>query len=307
MKRLFIYIAGAVFLLAFTAISCKRDPLHELDDRLEIRFNFDLSEDDPAMHVKPRKPTLMTVSFYRPKDHSLVKSYHFRPEGGKIIGLEPGTYDILAYGSNTEYTQVKFTDNLDDILACTYEVKAVSDTLGRTIREPDHLLTGILQEYNIPYRSTEDTTFVITADVATIMDSYYLQVDSLKGLENINSVDVYLMGHAEDNHIGQGKRGEEPVTLHIPCRVDLDKYCLCSSFCTFGKIPGSVGKAYLHIIVTGAGGRTYDFEEDITEQYNNPSHILNLCFHGEIKPREQSGFEPKVDQWDDDVTDIVIN
>lgn len=287
-------------------MSCRRDPILTREDKLEIRFNFDLSENDPAMHRKPVKPSLMTVGFYNPEDGRIVRTCHFNAEGGKILGLEPGTYDILCYNANTEYTQVLFPENYNDALACTYELESPADSLGTVIREPDHLLVGRLPGYTIPYLSTDDETHIITADVSTILDSYYLQVDSLKGLENINSVEVYLLGHSRDNRISSDTRGKDDVTLYIPCKVDFDKYCLCSTFCTFGKIPESVGKAYLHIVVTGAGGRTYDFEDDITEQYNDPSHILKLCFHGEIKPREQSGFDPKVNDWDDDITYINL-
>lgn len=286
--------------------SCKRLPLYDMVDNVEVRFDFDLSENDPAMHKKPAMPSLMKVIFYDPQTHDRVNEMYCNAGGGKVAGLMPGKYDMVAFNYDTEITEVSGEEFFTTIKAYTSSVRMDTNTLGTVIREPDHLVAGRIQSLEIPYLTEEDATYVIRTQCTTIMDSYTLQVDSLKGLENITSVDVYLTGHSGCNHFGLDERSGEPVSLHIPCGVDLQNQRLFTKFNTFGKIPGIGGKAILHILVTGAGGRTYDFSDDITEQYQNPAHEIKLWFKGEIKPREQSGFDPSVGDWDDETIDIGL-
>lgn len=298
----------AMVVALFLGLSaCHREPIYKESKKVEVHFEFDLSENDTAMHVKPRKPSLMRVIFYDPVTHKKVTSLDCSDKGGKVYGLEGGVYDMLAYNNTTEYTEIKNEDNFDNITAFTSQIPMKTDTLGVVVREPDHLLVGRLLSVWVPHHSEEDTTVVLLAKMKTVMDSYYLQIDSLQGLENISSVDVYLTNHSGYNNIGPDRRSTTASTLHLTCGVDLERKCLCTRFCTFGKLPGRVGKAILHITVTGPGGRTYDFEEDITEQYENPSHILRLVWKEIIRPKQESGFEPRVDEWDPEVIDIPIS
>lgn len=302
-----IFTAMLSFAVLVPALdSCKRLPLYDMVDNVEIRFDFDLSENDPAMHKKPSMPSLMKVIFYETETHERVSEMYCNAGGGKVAGLLPGTYDMVAYSYDTEITEVSEEQNFTTIKAFTSAISMDTDSLGTVIREPDHLVAGRIQSLEIPYLTEEDATYVIRAECATILDSYTLQVDSLKGLENITSVDVYLTGHSGYNHIGPLERSDEPVSLHVPCGVDLENQRLYTKFNTFGKIPGVDGMAILHILVTGAGGRTYDFSDDITEQYLNPAHEIKLWFKGEIKPREQSGFDPSVGDWDEENIDIGL-
>lgn len=289
------------------AVSCRREPIYTQVDKVEVRFDFDLSEADTAMHIKPTKPSLIKVMFYNSDTHDAVSQMYYTPTGGKVSGLLPGSYDVVAYGYTCEYTEISGEKNFNTLRAYTSELSMDTDTLGTVIRMPDHMLAGRKMKVEIPYMSEVDTTIVIRPKMKTILDSYTLQIDSLKGLENVTSVDVYLTGHAQSNMLGTGERSENDVTLHLTCGVDMDRYCLFTKFNTFGKIAGKLGKAFLRIVVTGRGGAVYNFSEDITEQYNNPSHRLKLWFHGEIKPREEGGFDPVVDEWDHEIIDVPLS
>lgn len=271
-----------------------------------INFTYDLSEQDSSMHIKPAKPTLMKAVFYDATTHERVAENVYDEKGGQVYGILPGTYDVVAYSGNCEYTEIDGAGNFTTLRAFTSEVKMDTDSLGKVIRQPDHLLVGRTLSVTVPPLSSEDTAFVIDSKVSTIMDSYYLQVDSLKGLENISTVDVYLTGHSSSNNFGTGERSNEAATVHIPCYVNLEKYCLYSRFITFGKIPSTGGKAVLHIVVTGQGGSVYDFSQDITGQYSDPRHILKLCIYGEIKREEPGSFDPNVKEWDDDISHIDL-
>ena len=297
-------IAAAAVLTLF---ACHREPIYREAKNVEVHFEFDLSESDTAMHVKPKKPTLMRVVFYDPVTNEKVTTLDCSDRGGKVYGLEGGTYNMLAYGNTSEYTEIRDEDNFNNIVAYTSEISVPTDTLGVVVREPDHLLVGRLMSVSVPHHTEEDTTIVLLAEMKTIMDSYYLQIDSLKGLENISSVDVYLTSHSGYNNIGPNSRSRAERTLHVSCGVDLKRYCLCTKFCTFGKIPGLTGKAILHITVTGPGGRTYNFEEDITEQYEDPAHVIRLVWKEVILPKQESGFDPEVEEWDPEVIDIPIS
>ena len=284
---------------------CHRDPIYHLAEKVEVRFNFDLSEEDPAMHVKPKMPSLMQVAFYDVSNYRLALSSPCSSTGGRFA-VGPGEYYLVCYSDNQEYTEVSGQDTFDHLYAFTSTEKMDTDTLGTVIREPDHLLAGRRIPVKVPFIASEDTTFVIHVDVSTIMESYYIQVDSLKGLENISESDIYLTGHSAGNYLGYGERSKEERTLHFKGKVDFANKCLCAKFCTFGKLPGVSGGATIRIVVTGAGGRTYDFHEDITSQYARKDHILKLVWNEVIKPRSEGGFDPSVEEWDPEVTDVDV-
>lgn len=292
--------------LCLAAASCQREPLYELNEDMVLRLSLDLSLEDSTMIKKPTAPSFFKAVFYDHETHEKVSEMYCGRGGGQIYGVEPGRYDVLVYNYDTEYTRLMGENNFYTVMAYTEEAIARSQPAGRIIREPDHLLVARDTDFVIPYTTLKDTTIVIHQKLSTIMDSYSLRVDSLQGLENISSIQVYLTGHSPSNHIGPNQRSTEPVTLSIPCYVDLQNYCLYTEFCTFGKLPGIEGMAHLNIYVEGMGGEVYEFEEDITDQYLREDHHLRICVHGKIFPRQDSGFTPEVDEWKTEVTDIEL-
>lgn len=321
MSRHCLYAAAWMAAALVALCACRREPLYERVDNVELRLDVDLALDDPVMWKKPTQPTLFRALFYDPVTHEKVGDMHCGPDGGRVYGVQPGrSYDVLVYNDDFEYTRIRDDANFNTILAYTDPVDADAKEKYRSevrgdgskatdpiiVREPDHLLVARNPNLQIPYLSDRDTTFTIHAKLSTILDSYYIQVDSLKGLENISTVGIYLSGHSSSNRIGPNVRSHEAVTLYFPCYVDLARYCLRTTFNTFGKLPYIDGDAKVQIVVMGDGGRIYNFDQDITEQYNNPDHRLILTVHGTIEPREQGGFVPEVHEWEEEEDYIDI-
>ena len=300
-------LALAVLLaLASLVSSCRREPLHDMKSCLVLHLNVSLSHDDSTMIVKPKQPSLYKAVFYDPKTHDMVSEMYCGPEGGTVYGVRPGHYELLVYNYDTEYTRLKDEGNFNTACAYTERVNTKARGDDYVIQEPDHLLVARDSDVVVPYFTEQDSDFVIRAGLSTIMDSYSLRVDSLEGLENISGITVFLTGHSRSTLLGSGERSDKAATLRIPCGVNLREYCLYSEFCTFGKIPGSTGKAILNIYAQGYDGEVYSFEEDITEQYLNPDHRLRVVVHGKIHPKQDSGFEPRVDNWNTEIKDIPL-
>lgn len=296
-----------VSLCTLASVSCRREPLHEMADHIELRFDISLSEQDSAMWVKPTAPHLMKVIFYDTETRDRVAEMYCGPSGGSVYGLLPEhSYDMIAYNYDVENTLLEHEENFNLMLAYTKSLPSTGDNTN-IISEPEHLLVGRKTGIVIPFLAVEDTTYVIETHVSTILDSYSIRIDSIKGLENASSVDLYLTGHSRSNTVGPDLRSDVSSTLHIgTCRPDPTYTYLYAEFCTFGKIAGETGLARLSVVVTGAGGTTYYFEQDITEQYLRPDHRLLLNIRGEIKPREQGGFMPRVDDWNPKIEDITL-
>lgn len=307
-------LTGLLLLSATVLPSCRREPLYEQASDIRLILNLNLSEDDDAMWCKPKAPSLVRTIFYDRTTGERVATIFTGREGGSVVGVDAGTYTVLSFNDDCEYTRITGEDNLNTITAYTESVSmpAGSGLLTKAdeyyaIREPDHLLVGLDTALVVPLVEKQDTTITLTSTLKTVMDSYYIRIDSLKGLQNVNSVALYLTGHSGYNEIGKKARSTEDETLYIgTVRPDPTYTYLQGTFCTFGKIPGTGGMAYIEIVVTGAGGTVYHFEQDITEQYADPKHVLMLCVKGEIKPQEQGGFEPEVDEWSEETDDIDI-
>ena len=321
-----VTLVAAVLSLA----SCYREPIYKPLKNVRIQFKLDLSVNDSAQWVKPdpEGPSLIKVNFYNPQTHKLEGFMYTTRKGGPISGVGAGTYDIVAFNDDCEYTRITgessrltlqaYTDKIATKIKSKNKNKAKGEgnetkegTKDATTKDggdidestaitmPDHLLVAREMAVEIPEVSTKDTALVIEASMKTIIESYLVRIDSLHGIENINTVDLYLSGHAMGNFFGQGKRAETPVILHVPCVVDLADYCIRAKATTFGKIMETSGWAKLHLVVGGADGSVYDFEKDITQHYLRTDHYLHFFISGDIKSRGQSGFRPQVQEWEE--------
>ncbi|MDO4948755.1 MAG: DUF5119 domain-containing protein [Bacteroidales bacterium] len=309
-------IAASLLLLALLlAGGCRREPLVQQAQNVELRVSVDLEINTQAMWVKPQTPGLYRVLFFDPDTRQCVSEMFCGPNGGQVRGVKMGqAYDVVVYNDDAEYTRVTGDRNVGTITAYTEEMaddgraadSRTDDSRLTVIRQPDHLLVARDSLVKIPLLTDRDTTIVINTFAKTILDSYYIEVDSLVGLANASSACIYLTGQCGSNLIAYDLRGTEEYALRIPCTVDAAGRRLYATFNTFGKLPGVEGLARVHIVVSGDGGRDYDFVRDITPQYERDDHRLILSVGDTISAPSQGGFSPTVDDWGEEEWDFDV-
>ena len=306
--------------------SCTREPIHRPLPNVRISFRVDLSLKDSTQWVKPDTlgPSLLKTNFYNHQTHKLEGYMYSTKEGGVVSGVGAGTYDVIVFNDDAQFTRISGEDDFNTIMARTDKVATKIRSRSKTadqskaddggnvdesvaIAMPDHLFVGRAISVTIPeFLQDKDTLMTINAELKTIIQSYKIEIDGIKGLENVNGADLYLCGHSAGYFLGQAKVSDEEAILHVPCQVDLLRNCIKASCTTFGKLAEAGGLARVHLVVDGADGTVYDFETDISEQYLRPDHILKFHLDAEITSRDASTFRPEVEEWDRDITNISI-
>ncbi len=320
MKILHKYgIALALALLAAVSIlgSCTREPILRPMKDVQIQFRIDLSLNDSTQWVKPDTlgPSLIKVNFYNPLSGRLEGTMYTTRKGGNVTGVTAGTYDIVVFSDDAQYTRIVGEEDFNTLFANTDKVKSKVKANTKadgdeeddiTIVMPDHLFVGRAMGVVIPEVMEKDTMMTIPVDMKTIIESYKIEIDGIKGLENVNTADLYLAGHAAGRYLGPDRLSEELAILHVPCRVSLPDSLVKATCTTFGKVIDAGSLAKLHLVLSGADGSVYDLETDIKDQYLRPDHILQFHLDADIKSRDASTFQPEVDEWDSEVIPIDI-
>lgn len=290
-------------LVLVAAVSCTREPIYEkvtdyfLLPQISYRSDYDT----------PGKPELLTALFYDPVSHEKVSQQYMPPEGGYLYGLQPGEYEMLVFNLGTVSTLLTGVDSFSTAKAYT---STISQTAGmRVVGEPDHLLVGRSARVLLPVMTEMDTTFVIETPMETILDTWCLMVDGIRGLRNAANISIYVSGQSSSNRLSTLERSDDEVTIYFPGQVSDDYRLIWTPFRTFGKLAGRISTLRLEIEVVGVTGESYKFSEDVTGQFNDPAntaHLIAVNFDIEIPGRQEGGFVPDVDEWDDEVTDIDI-
>ena len=324
MKILHKYgIALALALLAAVSIfgSCAREPINRPMKDVRIQFRIDLSLNDSTQWVKPDTtgPSLIKVNFYNPQTGRMEGTMYTTKKGGNVTGVSAGTYDIVVFSDDAQYTRIVGEEDFNTLFSNTDKVKSKVKAKAKAdgdddggvdesvaIMMPDHLFVGRAMGVVIPEVMEKDTALVILMDMKTIIESYKIEIDGIKGLENVNTADLYLAGHASGRYLGSDRLSEELAILHVPCRVSLPDSLVKATCTTFGKIMTAESLAKLHLVLSGADGSVYDLETDIKDQYLRPDHILKFHLDADIKSRESSTFQPEVEEWDSEHTQIEI-
>jgi len=260
----------------------------------------------------------MVVAFYDPQDGTLLKTEYTGPFGGPLQ-VNPGTYNMVVYSFDTEWTQVRGESNVNTLEAFTSDITALKLPLmahfysssddnppGPIIYTPDHLLMT-QKEVEIPPFTTESQVITITATANTIVETYAFEVRNITGIEYISSVEAFVTNQARSSFFGRGEKSTEPATLSFPLEVDREEGILKSTFNTFGKLPGE-SHSYLHLLLFDRQGNPFTITDDITEKFYNPDHVIVIEDSIVIpKPEEGGGgIAPTVDPWEEINQDVPI-
>lgn len=316
MRRLYLILA--LVLITLTAGSCRRRPLVEIDNN--VLLNITIGTDIVNYEVRT-PPEMMRAIFFDSKTGDFV-SHSFLPHHGGYVHLMPGReYDILVYNFDTEATIIDGDYNLNYILAYTNLVpeNIKSRLKGRAgkgedemiVYEPDHLFVGKLEDVYIPMRGYGMPAFEIDIHAETIVQTWIVEIDKVRGAEYVGAVSSVISGLADHNLIGRGEQSYDEATVFFEAASLTKDGHFYAKFNTFGRNALAERKQVLSLVLTDTGGKSFCFNMDISEKFNdNPlQYILIKTDEIVIEKPEQAGgggLAPSVDEWGEINTEIVI-
>ena len=166
----------------------------------------------------------------------------------------------------------------------------------------------------MPYH---DGVHVIEAEATTVVETWYLQI-KVEGLEYVSSAEAFLSGMAGSTGISDSVDGEEDNTVYFTLRKGDDDGVpvICNIFNTFGRLPDSRNHLKVTFDIRTVDGRNETREFDITDLFSTEAALEHnwLLMEETItidppappEPGEGGGFQPGVDDWEDEDHDIVI-
>lgn len=314
MKRVILY---ALMLLCIITTGCKRRPLTTADYTVIVNIEI---ERDIVNYEMPHDPSLMRCVFYDSESGAFVTQAFLPPTGGQVSLIPARTYDVLVYNFDTETTWLEDENWWHKIYASTslipdsFKTKLRSRTSKadeeNIVYDPDHLFVGRAEDVFIPSRAVEAPTVYIDLYAQTVVESWLLEVKTVTGVENIGTIAAVVTGLTERNNIALNKRSADYVSVYFDNQVIDENGVLTARFNTFGHNPECGVPQILSLVFTDVAGKGHTFDFDVSEQFpGNKEQIIRIETEIDIpKPMTSGdgGFVPKVDEWDDINTDIII-
>lgn len=341
MKRFVSMLIAA--LLLFSLGSCKRRPLTVADYSVNVVINIDK---DIVNYRVSHDPELMRVAFFDHEDGHLMTQAFLPPEGGKVNVIPGRTYDVLVYNFDTEVTLIKDENSFSKIIATTNtisdafksklksrgtksptkntvssadDVKSPDDAKSDTkddddetiVYDPDHLYVGRLNTVEMPARSVDSPEVTLTVDCETVVQTWILEVDKIKGAEYIGSISAVITGLSEFNKISTGLRSKDYASVFFDIQSIGKDGILTTKFNTFGENPEVTEPQILSLVITDTGGKGYIFNVDVSSQFpDNKEQIIRVKTDDIVIPEPEKkgggGIAPSVDEWKDIVSEIII-
>ena len=294
-----------ILFLILAACSCRREEI--LDDRcnyrIEIAPTYDMLYNKPA-----QAPKLYKICFYDPASGNLVTECTVGEHGGPLYNLRAGEYDVVVH--DYSFNRTKVADNANSQSLRAYS-SPVSYKEYPVIETPDHLFVEQFRKLKVPHLSERDPEFVIRSEPRSIIDSWYLEVEGIKGLRNADIIDVYITGQsdallfARDGDIFSGR--EAAIWFEAIC--DYENGLITTPFNTFGKLSGSFSELILNMRIVGVGGEVYLCNADVTGQFEDPDnieHVISAHFDISINERKDGGMSPVTDDWNPIIEDVTL-
>ena len=305
--------------LVLTSVGCKRRPLVELENNVYLNITIDK---EIVNYQVQKDPEMMRAIFFDSQTGDFV-SHSFLPHYGGYVHVMPGrTYDVLVYNFDTEATIIGRDGNVETIFAYT---NLIPDNLktrlkGRSVKsdeeenitfEPDHLFVGKLEDVYVPLRGEGMPAYHIDIHAETVVQTWILEVDKVRGAEYVGAVSSVMTGLADHNRIGFDKMSDDECTVFFEvAQLDKDGH-FYAKFNTFGYNPERVTSQIFSLVLTDTGGKTWSFNMDVSEKFkNNPEQYIKIVTDDiEIEKPEVisgGGLAPEVDEWGEINTEIII-
>lgn len=315
MRRLYLYIIAAIMLMA--SASCQRRPLTTAD--YMVILNIEIEKEIVNYEVQ-KDPSLMRCIFYDSESGAFVTQAFLPPTGGQVSLIPSREYDVLVYNFDTESTWLEDENWFHKIYASTSLIPDSFRTKLRSratkgeeediVYDPDHLFVGRLYDVFIPARSVDAPPVVLDVRCETVVESWILEAKTITGKENIGTVAAVITGLAESNRIGPNERSEEFVSVYFDNQVIDENGLLTARFNTFGWNKDITEPQILSLVFTDIAGKGHVYNIDVSNQFpGNKEQIIRIETEIDIPEPMTSGdggFVPKVEDWGEINTDIII-
>ena len=316
MRRIYTYILLALLCILATS-SCKRRPLTTADYMVIVNLEIDK---DIVNHTVEKDPSLMRCIFYDSETGAFVTQAFLPATGGQVSLIPSREYDVLVYNFDTESTWLEEENWYHKIYASTSLIPDSFRTKLRSratkgdeeliVYDPDHLFVGRLNDVFIPARSVDAPPVVLDIACETVVESWLLEVKTITGKENIGSIAGVITALSGSNKIGPNERSTEFVSVYFDNQVIDENGVLTAKFNTFGWNKDINEPQVLSLVFTDVAGKGHVYNFDISEQFpDNKEQIIRIVTEIDIPEPISSGdggFVPKVDDWDEINTDIII-
>ena len=273
------------------------------------------------------EPTAMHVIFFEQNSDDVVAEtfitdVSYDEKGTRYlsgsVAIFPGDYRMLIYDYGTESTIVKDFYHYDQAEAYTEE--APYSVLSRfntkdsekayILNEPDHLVVSSNGFERIPYH---DGTYTIYADARSVVESWYIQI-KVNGLDYVSSAQAVLSGMVSANMIASDSRIESPeatIWFKLDKSDDDGTPVICAIFNTFGRIPETDNDLAVTFNIRTSDGRTVSRSYDISNLFlSEPAIKHNWLLIDETitidPPEQKGGFDPAIDDWEEEHRDIEL-
>lgn len=337
--KIFLRLLLLIGVISCLSSGCERrtllDPSYstELMVKVDIRGLQNITCDiyNEKIPLPVVEPEMMRVLFYKPgttivAGESYISNISVDSENNRIlsgvVGILPGTYEMLVYNFDTRSTMIRNDDHFMTIEAYTDPVIGQSaerfqtriDESTSILYQPDHIVVASSAEEVIPHHNE---VHVIETAAESIVETFYLQV-KVKGLEYVSSAQAVLTGMVGSNMLGERRPvTEKESAIYFTLNKSDDKGVpvLCNIFNTFGRIAGSTNDLWVAFDINTVDGRVLSMEYDITHLFETDECKNHrwLLFDEEIvippppsQPGTGGGFEPSVGNWDEEKHDIIL-
>ncbi len=324
------------FLLALAVLGgCHRRPLEDPDYRTLVKVKVEVSEvknvtcdiyNDkiPVPKIEPEAMHLLlfTEDAEKVASETYITDVTIEPDGNRTISGEvlvaPGTYRLLVYDFNTDGTYVRNYNVWSEAEAYTEAApkgiqNAFRSKSGESLNilsEPDHLVVSSNERETIPYH---EGVYTIYTDASSIVESWYLQI-KVDGLEYVTSAQAVLSGMVGSNLIATNTKVTDPeasIWFKLQKSDDKGTPVICTVFNTFGHIDQSVNNLEVTFNIYTTDGKTIVKTFDISDLFKTENAVNHhwLLLEQTIKidpPPISGGFDPKVDDWEEERHDVTI-
>lgn len=321
--------------LLLSLCSCHRRPLVDPEGsvKLRVKLNVDHIQNvtcdiyNSELPVPDINPDMMHVLLYNDEDSKIVNELYVSKkevdeDGSTVFTSElhtlPGKYWLLAYNFGTEAavvdgwetpaTAIAHSTVVPERVSKLYHSKASDNE--QVIYDPEHIMVAS-RPVEIPYHDDE---YIVEAEALTIVESWYVQI-KVDGLQWVTSAQAFLSGMVSANYIAENRRVDNPqVAVWFPMvkSTDKDEDVICAIFNTFGRVEDSENALNITFNLKTVDGKTELREFDISSLFGTENAIkhhwllLDEVIEIDEPDKKGGGFDPAVDDWEEEHRDIVI-
>ena len=309
--------------IALCATSCHHIQLYDGESGvyMKVTFKTDKQTDEKIDDETVILPSGIMVIFYNSETHNYVTE-DFLPARGGFIDVPVGTYDILVHTLGNESTLIRDNSREGSICAYTNSFGRVlnmtkADEYGNPItniqfpivNQPDYLYVGRAEAVYIPPKADLEETVRFDIEIESIVETWTFEALDIEGAEHISKASCYVTGQISEKYLWDGRHSDNICALPFNAAYDSQSKSINGEFMTFGKHPQALSDIFLNVQVQHAEGGLYQWIFNVTEQFTNPDNVEHKLVVRDkivIPDVEAGGFNPAVNDWSSEITDIPL-